>query len=219
MTTDFRILVVGAGGRAGRAVTAEARARGHQVTAVVRDLGRHRHLAADGVELVAGDVTDAGRMAELAPGHAAAVHAVSPFSGPEQGFAGLDPEFFVKAADALLGSGVPRPLFIGLAANLLDATGRPVMEDPSRFPAFILPFARAHTAGLDRLRAADPAPDWLMLTPPAGLDATLPRTGRYRTGGDTAPPDDVPFSYADLAVAVLDEAERPRHHRTRISVF
>ncbi|NEB80828.1 flavin reductase, partial [Streptomyces sp. SID14478] len=27
------------------------------------------------------------------------------------------------------------------------------------------------------------------------------------------------LSYADLAVAVVDEAERPRRHRTRVSVF
>ncbi|MEV1019042.1 hypothetical protein [Streptomyces sp. NPDC050264] len=147
------------------------------------------------------------------------MHAVSPFSGPERGFADPDPEFFVKAADALLGSGVPRLLFIGLFADLVDAVGRPVLEDPSRFPAHIVPFARAHTAGLERLRAARTAPDRLMLTPPAALDPGLPRTGRYRTGGDTVPPDDASLSYADPAVAVLDEAERPRHHRTRISAF
>ncbi|MEJ2853770.1 MULTISPECIES: hypothetical protein [unclassified Saccharothrix] len=43
------------------------------------------------------------------------------------------------------------------------------------------------------------------------------RTGRYRTGGGEAPGS--PLSYRDLAVAVVDEAVSPRHHRTRISVF
>ncbi|MFJ4711863.1 NAD(P)-dependent oxidoreductase [Streptomyces sp. NPDC088785] len=221
MTTDSSILIVGAAGRAGRAVTAEARARGHRVTAVVRDPDRHAAPAADpGVRLVAGDITDAARMAELAPGHRAAVHAVSPFSGPEQGFAGLDPDFFVKAADALLGSGVPRLLVIGLFADLLDGAGRPLLEDPARLPPPIVPFARAHTAGLARLRAApDSAADWLTLTPPAALDPALPRTGRYAFGGDHAPARDTPLSYADLAVAVLDESEHPTRHRTRVSVL
>ncbi len=96
------IVVLGAGGRAGRAVTAEALGRGHEVTAVVRDPARYPDLAAPGVSVVRGDVTDAGSVRETAGGAVAAVHAVSPFSGPEQGFDALDPGFFVKAADALL---------------------------------------------------------------------------------------------------------------------
>lgn len=213
------IVIFGAGGRAGRAVTAEARRRGHHVTAVVRDPGRYRDIEADGVSLTQGDVTDAGRVSSIVRGHDAAVHAVSPISGPEQGFADLDPEFFVKAADALIASGVSRLVAIGLFANLEDGDGRPVMDDPSVFPAEIRPFAVAHTAGLERLKARGTAADWLMLTPPAQLDRDAPRTGRYRIGGETAPPASAHLSYADLAVAVLDEIETPRHHRTRVSIF
>ncbi|MDN3353299.1 NAD(P)H-binding protein [Actinomadura sp. DC4] len=165
-----------------------------------------------------GDVTDGPGVAALVAGHEAAVHAVSPFTGPEQGFAGLDPAFFVRAADALLGARAPRLLLIGLFANLRDAGGRPVMDDPSVFPAEIRPFAVAHAAGLDRLRESESAADWLMLTPPARLEADGPRTGRYEIGDETARPS-AHLSYADLAVAVVDEIETPRHHRTRVSVF
>ncbi len=167
------------------------------------------------------DVTDAGAVASAARGHDAAVHAVTPFTGPEPGFADLDPEFFVKAADALLSglaeAGVSRLVVAGLFANLRDAGGRPVMEDPAAFPAGIRPFAAAHTAGLNRLRARGAALDWIMLTPPARLEPD-PRTGRYRLGGDTVPPSEH-LSHADLAVAMIDEIEAPRHHRTRVSVF
>ena len=215
-----QIVIFGAGGRAGRAVTAEARDRGHRVTAVVRDPGRYADLETGGVRLVRGDVTDPVGVASAAYGHDAAVHAVTPFTGPDQGFADLDPGFFVTAADALLdglaSAGVPRLLVVGLFANLLDATGRPVMDDPAAFPAGIRPFAAAHTAGLDRLRERDTVVDWLMLTPPARLEPG-PRTGRYRLGGDTVPPSDH-LSHADLAVAMIDEIETPRHHRTRVSV-
>ncbi|SDL84319.1 NAD(P)-dependent oxidoreductase [Nonomuraea jiangxiensis] len=218
-----RIVIFGAGGRAGRAVMAEARDRGHHVTAVVRDPGRHRDLAAEGVPVVRGDVTDAARIPSIVRGHEAVVHAVTPFSGPEQGFADLDPEFFVKAADALLHglaeSGVHRLLVVGLFANLQGPDGRPVMDDPAAFPPEIRPYAAAHTAGLDRLRARDSVVDWLMLTPPALLRLDSPRTGRYQVGGETAPPAPAQLSYADLAVAMIDEIETPRHHRTRISVF
>lgn len=217
------IVVFGAGGRAGRAVTAEARERGHRVTAAVRDPAKYRDLETDGVAVVGGDVTDVAAVRSIAPGHDAAVHAVSPFTGPEQGFAALDPHFFVKAADALVdglgAAGVPRLLVVGLFANLEDARGRPVMDDPSAFPPEIRPFAVAHTAGLERLRARDGVVDWLMLTPPALLDPAGPRTGRYRIGGETTPSAAAHLSYADLAVAVVDEIETPRHHGTRVSVF
>jgi uncharacterized protein len=217
------IVVFGAGGRAGRAVTAEARRRGHQVTAVVRDPERYGDLVAEGVAVTRGDVTDAVRVASIVRGHDAVVHAVTPFTGPERGFADLDPEFFVTAADNLVdgmaATGVPRLLVVGLFANLLGTGGRPLMDDPAVLPAEIRPFAAAHTAGLDRLRTRSPAVDWLMLTPPALLEADGPRTGRYQVGGDTAPPGSARLSYADLAVAMVDEIETPRHHRVRVSVF
>jgi hypothetical protein len=240
------IVVFGAGGRAGRAVTDEARGRGHRVTAVVRHPARYPELGADGVPVVRGDVTDPLSVAGIMGGQAAAVHAVSPFSGPEQGFDSLDPEFFVKAADALLaglaGAGVRRLVAVGLFANLLGADGRPVMDDPAVLPPEIRPFALAHTAGLRRLREAtegttgdggageggeredrtsegESGVDWVMLTPPARLEHGAARTGRYRLGGETAPDGAAHLSYADLAVAVLDEIETPTRHRTRASVF
>ncbi|MFJ2826021.1 NAD(P)-dependent oxidoreductase [Streptomyces sp. NPDC087263] len=252
------IVVFGAGGRAGRAVTDEARRRGHWVTAVVREPGRYPELGVDGVSVVRGDVTDPESVAGVVGGHAAAVHAVSPFSGPEQGFDSLDPEFFVRAADALLGglagARVRRLVAVGLFANLLGADGRAVMDDPEAFPAEIRPFALAHAEGLRRLRdaageekagregadrdgggrdsadreGADRAGgdregvadvDWVMLTPPARLEDGAPRTGRYRFGGESAPDGAAHLSYADLAVAVLDEIEAPTLHRTRVSVF
>jgi putative NADH-flavin reductase len=55
-----------------------------------------------------------------------------------------------------------------------------------------------------------------MLTPPMTFAADGPRTGRYRTGGDAAIGEQL--SYADFAVALLDEIEAPEHHRTRIAV-
>ncbi|MEV0846747.1 NAD(P)H-binding protein [Streptomyces sp. NPDC049954] len=218
------IVVFGAGGRAGRAVTREARRRGHRVTAVVRDPRKHTGIGTDGVRVLGGDITDPLAVATASEGQDAAVHAVSPFTGPEQGFADLDPEFFVKAAEALLRglteARVHRLLVVGLFATLKGPDGAPVLDDPALLPPPIRPFALAQQAGLDRLRAADTPVDWLVLTPPARLERDAPRTGRYRVGGDTAPdPATARLSYADLAVAVLDEFEAPRHHRTRISVY
>ncbi|MEV0645359.1 NAD(P)H-binding protein [Phytomonospora sp. NPDC050363] len=214
-----RIVVFGAGGRAGRAVTAEAVARGHEITAVVRDPARHAEFA-DGVEVVAGDVGDPASVASVTRGHDAAVNAVSPASDPEalKALGTLDAEVFSRAADALLATGVSRLIAIGLFANLLGADGRPIHDDPAAFPQELREFALAHTAGLERLRAqGEDGVDWLMLTPPPALDVAGPRTGAYRLGGEELPEGEG-LSYADLAVAVVDEIESPRHHRTRVSV-
>ncbi|MEU2225704.1 NAD(P)H-binding protein [Streptomyces sp. NPDC018347] len=66
------VALFGAGGRTGRAVTAEARARGYRVTAVVRDPARHPYLEAEGVTVVWGDVIDSGAVNRTASGHVGA---------------------------------------------------------------------------------------------------------------------------------------------------
>ncbi|BEL07993.1 NAD(P)-dependent oxidoreductase [Actinoplanes sichuanensis] len=213
------IVIFGAGGRAGRAVSAEAERRGIQVTSVVRDPAKHRLPG----RVVPGDILDAGSVAALVAGHDAAVNAVSPASDPEalKALGTLDGRFYITATDNLLdglaAAGVPRLVVIGLFANLVDADGEPLYDDPAVLPAEFRHFAVAHTAGLDRLRAADTRVDWLVLTPPAQLLPDAPRRGAYRSGGETG--GGVTLSYADLAVAVVDEIETPAHHRTRISVF
>jgi putative NADH-flavin reductase len=197
------IAIFGAGGRAGRAIAAEALSRGHTVIPVVREPARHPGLAG----AVRGDVTDPASVAAIVSGHDAAVNAVSPASGPEELAAlELDPAYFVKAAAALTGSGVPRIVAIGLFSNLTGAGGL-----PPEFQAF----ARAHTAGLERLRASDA--DWVMLTPPAELSLDRPRLGDYRLGGDDAVRGHL--SYADLAVAVVDQIEKPTLHGERAAIF
>lgn len=134
-----RIIVFGAGGRAGGAALAQARRRGHQVTAVVRDPGKYPGLAADGVAVDAGD-----------------------------------------------------------------------------FPAEWRAFALAHDAGTEVFRTSPPDLDWVVVTPPMRLDESAPN-GRYRVGGALLPGSDH-LSYADLAVALLDEVETPKHHREQIAV-
>jgi uncharacterized protein len=52
-----RIVIFGAGGRAGRTAVAEALTRGHDVTAVVRDVSRYQ--GPPDARVVAGDVLDA----------------------------------------------------------------------------------------------------------------------------------------------------------------
>ncbi|MET9269695.1 NAD(P)H-binding protein [Kribbella sp. NPDC003557] len=196
-----KILVIGAHGRAGRAAVEEARGRGHEVVGVARtaDAG-----------LVSGDVTDAGRIADLAAGYDAVIAAV--YDG------GSDPgEFFPRAARALVEglekAGVARLVWVGLASILPTADGTLLM-DTDGYPTEYRSFFLAHQAALDTFVAS--SLDWVSLAPTGDFNHADPsRSGSYRV----APADAQDLiSYADFAAALVDEADNPTHHRTALGV-
>lgn len=193
------VVVFGGTGRLGRLLGEELRERGASVTTV----GRGRAGAPD----VVADVEDPDAITQAAAGHRVAVSVLTPASEPEE-LARIDPErlrgWFVRVADGLVGSGVERLVVVGLASTLLDEQGRPLYEDPT-FPDGFRAFARAHQAGLDRLRETAGAVSWSVLTPPMQLDPDGPRTGLYRLAGEGVEPIVGSLSYADLAVAVADQ--------------
>ncbi len=213
-----KIVVYGAGGRAGRRVVTEATRRGHDVTAVVRQPAKHPELAGPAVTVVAGDVTDPGLVASTAAGHDAAISAVAGVD--------VDPQqLFPAAASALLSgltkAGVPRVVLIGIGTTLKGADGVPIYEAPG-FPAEGKAFSLGHAAALDVLRAADSEVDWLVVAPPpVFLDDEATHAGTYRFGGDIALVETAgaaPFSYADLAAAVVDQVEDPTRARALLAV-
>ena len=213
-----RIVVFGAGGKAGSRAVAEAASRGHQVTAVVRDPAKYADLASDSVTVVAGDVTDTASVASVAAGHDAVVQAAYQPDLPVD-------EYFASAATALLGglanAGVTRLVAVGIGTTLEVAPGV-LVHDTEGFPAEGKTFSLGHVAQLDVLKASASDVDWVVLAPPpAILDAEAERTGKYRSGGTSVLPTEEgapAFSYADLAVALIDEIENPKHHRTLVAV-
>ncbi|HEX8627882.1 MAG TPA: NAD(P)H-binding protein [Catenuloplanes sp.] len=204
-------MVFGAGGRVGRAAVSEARRRGHQVTAVVREPGKYGSLAGDGVRLMAGDVTDMDSVARAAEGHDAAISAVYDV--------GAEPdEFFTDAAralrDGLSGAGVGRLLVVGVASVLTSASGVALMDTPG-YPQGYRSFFLAHAAGAQVLRAEAGGLDWLIVSPAGDFDHEGVRNGSYRR----VPADAASrISHLDFAVALLDEIDIPKHHRTHLGV-
>ncbi|GAA4708799.1 NAD(P)-dependent oxidoreductase [Phytohabitans rumicis] len=182
---------------------------------MVRDPARHEDLRGPGVTVVTGDVTDAVAVAELAAGHRAAVNTAARMDVPAE-------EFFPAAARALteglLRAGVGRLVAVGVGSTLETAPGVAVHDAPD-FPAEYRDFSVGHAAQFAVLEAADPRLDWVLLVPPpVVLDDTAARTGRYRTGGAAVLPGAEAFSYADLAAALVDEIDTPRHHRALVAV-
>ncbi|WP_406312266.1 NAD(P)H-binding protein [Streptosporangium sp. NBC_01639] len=205
------IIVFGAGGRAGRAAVEEALRRGHRVTAVVRDPAGHGDLAADGVRIAAGDVTDATGVARLAEGHDAAVNAAADITAQAD-------VFFAGAARALLDgltqAGAGRLVSVGLASVLETAAGALLMDTPG-YPQEYRSFYLGHAAGNDVLGAATTSLDWLILSPSGDFRHDGVSTGRYRAAPAEA---DSRISYPDFAIALLDEIDTPEHHRTHLGV-
>ncbi|GAA3164111.1 NAD(P)-dependent oxidoreductase [Planomonospora alba] len=202
------VVVFGAGGRAGGQAVAEARRRGHRVTAVVRDPAGHSDLA--GMRMVAGDVTDETSVAHAAAGHDAAVSAAADLSVPPH-------EFFTASARALATglaqAGVRRLVVVGLASIMPGASGVPLMDEPG-YPGEYRAFHLGHAAGLAVLRGCDL--DWAYVAPAGDFDRAGTRTGRYRVADHADPASRI--TYADFAVALLDEIETPRHHRAAVSI-
>ncbi|MFD8209424.1 NAD(P)-dependent oxidoreductase [Streptomyces sp. NPDC059695] len=214
-STGGNIVIFGAGGRVGRAAVAEAVARGHRVTAVVRDPAAYRDLEGAGVALVRGDATDAASVAALAAGHDAAVNAAVRLDVPSV-------DFFTAAARAMVSglteAGVGRLLTLGIATTLETAPGVRLMDAPD-FPEAWRTFSQGHVAEFELLTAeAGAGLDWLMVVPGMDLNAEAARTGGYRTAVGTVIDGPGRIAHADLALALLDEIERPRHSRVQLAV-
>ena len=211
----MRIVVFGAGGRVGSRTVAEALARGHEVTAVVRDPDAH-DLHGDGLTVVAGDATDPASVAEAAGGPDLAISTVGSALGKT-------PETLPAAARALLEglsrAGVGRLIVLGGAGSLEVAPGVRVL-DTQDFLEECKPDALAQAESLDIYRSATTDVDWTYVSPAAALEPGQ-RTGEYRTGEDRLLIDDEgnsAISMEDFAVALLDEAESAEHVRRRFTV-
>jgi len=153
--------------------------------------------------MVLGDVIDSRSVSHIAAGHDAAVHAA----------AEMTPTFFRSATSALIdglgNAGVSRLIVLGLAANLSAGDGTIVRDAPG-FPDQFLDFARSHAAGTDQLDHAPEVLDWAVLSPSGDFDHDGTGSGRYRFG---APDLADRITYGDLAVAVIDQIDRPTIHR------
>ncbi len=214
-----RIALIGATGFVGSAILQELLRRGHTVTAISRH--PEKVPQAPALQAVAADVLDPAAVARAVAGHDAVISAFNPGWNEPRLY-----ELFLQGSLAITAgvkqAGVPRLLVVGGAASLYVAPGVQLIDTPDfaqQVPPNVIPGARAARDALTRLRG-ETALDWTFLSPPALL-APGERTGAYRVGGEEllmngAQPAGI--SVADLAVALVDELEQPRHARARFTV-
>lgn len=209
----MRIAVIGGTGYAGSHIVTEAASRGHEVTSIARSAPAD---PIEGVTQVQASILDAAALAEAVEGSDAVVFTV-PGRGPMNGKVRPAVADLLTRLDAGVRFGV-----IGGAGGSLVAPGGPRLIDGD-FPEAAKPEALEAIGVLEDLQAGDSARDWFFVHPAAGFGAWAPgeRTGHYRDGGDVLVSDADGNSFisgADLAVAVLDELEQPKHHRERFTV-
>jgi putative NADH-flavin reductase len=216
----MKIALIGASGFVGAKVLAEALERGHEVTAIVR---KPEALAAHPkVKAVKLDVADVEGLVQALKGHDAVVSAFNPGRGTpgdevyDQHVAGHK-----AVIAAVKRSGVKRYVAVGGAASLKTDEGVELLDSPS-FPKEFEPYK----GGIRGTRAQyymlkeEPELDWVFLAPSAMLQPGE-RTGSFRTGKDhlLVGTDGVSrISLEDYAMALVDELERPAHHRERFTV-
>ena len=205
-----KIAVVAANGRAAQKIISEAVERGLDVTAV----GRHEnntqaasYVQKDVFDLTKTDLQDFD----------AVVDAVGAW---ELTNLYVIPKAAAYLADLLKGTDT-RLLVVGGAGSLyVNPEHTSTLELQPDFPDAYKPVSATHGSALAILRAAKDV-NWTYVSPAADFQADGQKTGKYLLGGEEFMLNDRQqsvISYADYAVAMIDEIEKGSHIQQRISV-
>lgn len=211
------VLLIGATGFVGSAVLNELLERGHEVTAVVRNaakLPQNELLTA-----VEQDVSDVEAIAKLAEGKDAVISAYNPgWMNPE--IKKLITENYPKILEAAKKSGVERLIIVGGAGTLFCAPGLRVV-DSGVIPAEIMDGVRPLGNFYLNTLTNENDIDWVFFSPAGVLDEEGKKTGNYRLGKDDLIVDaegNSHISVQDYADALVNELEKPAHHKERFTI-
>ena len=193
----MKVAIIGANGKSGSNLVQEALKQGHDVTAIVRN----KEYKNGDVKIVYKDIFELSK-ADL-EGFDAVISAFAAWT-PET--FGLHKKVAKHLADALSGTKT-RLLVIGGAGTLyVDDKQTMVMDTPS-FPAEYMGVAKATAESFSELKGRTGVL-WTYVSPAGDYDANGARTGKYVLGGDNLilnSKNESYISYADLAIAIIDE--------------
>jgi uncharacterized protein len=209
-----RIAVIGGTGYAGSHLVKEAVDRGHTVVSIARSVPSERLAGATYLE---GSILDTVDLVRKLEGVEVVVSAVAP-RGDMLGK--------VRPALAELFAALPENVRVGViggAGGSLAAPDGPRLVDTDGFADEYKPEALEAIGVLEDLRSGTGGREWFYVHPAGGFGAWAPgeRTGSYRDGGDVVVVDESGESFIsgpDLAVAIVDEIEDPKHTGERFTV-
>ena len=211
------VLLIGATGFVGSAVLNELVERGHKVTAVVRNI--EKLAKNDLVNAVKEDVANVDAIAKLAEGKDAIISAYNPgWTNPD--IETLITENYPKILKAAKKSGVERLLIVGGAGTLFCAPGLRVVDSgaiPEEIMGGVRPLGDFY---LNTLMNENDI-DWVFFSPAGVFDQEGKKTGNYRLGKDDLIVDaegNSHISVQDYADAMVNELEKPAHHKERFTI-
>lgn len=208
----MKIAIIGASGKAGQEIVKEAGSRGHEVTAIVRDASK---VQGSGVPVIQKDVFKL--QAEDLQGFDAVVNAFAAPGGQEH----LHIEAGQVLIQALKGASSTRLIVVGGAGSLfVDPERTTRLYDTPQFPELYLATARSQGQNLADLQQSEGV-QWTFVSPSAFFDPAGKRTGQYTSGQDQLlvnSEGNSYISYADYAIAIVDELEQPKHQNRRFTV-
>lgn len=215
----MKIALIGASGFVGTAVLNEALDRGHEVTAIARHpekIGKK----SESLHLKEADAYDEQSIADAVAGHDIVISTFNPgWQNPNIH------DDFLRGAQAIQAgvrrSGVKRFLTVGGAGSLYVAPGMQLVDTP-QFPQEWKAGALAARDYLNILKKEQEL-DWTFLSPAIEMHQGTAgeRRGTYRTGDDEPVFDGDHrsiISVEDMAIAIIDEAEQPKHIKKRFTV-
>jgi uncharacterized protein len=207
----MHVAVYGATGNSGREIVKELLLRGHSVTGVARKIDALS--AQQGLTVKAGDLSNVDAIAAVIAGADAVVSAYAPPPDDTDALIAVTERQIAAVSKA----GAVRLLVVG-GAGLLEVSPGVTLIQSGYLPAEYLPIATSHEKALAVLRASKI--NWTYLSP-AAYFVPGERTGKFRLGTKELVADakgESRISFADYAIALVDEIEKPAHERGSFSV-
>ncbi|GAA0346319.1 NAD(P)-dependent oxidoreductase [Bowmanella denitrificans] len=209
----MKVALLGASGWIGSQLAIEAKARGHQVRALVRNPQR---LKAEVDEVQQFDLENPQNLAQAIGD--AEVLLVS-VGGRAAGKHQMVPATARLLLEQLPGTNIKRLLWVGGAGSLEVAPGVSLLSTEG-FPVAYQDEAQAQGEALAIFRSKPQALEWTYISPAADIFPGE-RLGEYRVGKDNLLTDEQGnsrISVQDYAKAMLDEVEQKRFANQRIGV-
>lgn len=215
----MKIALIGASGFVGTAILNEALSKGHHVTAIVRNPGNIK-IKNPNLTIVKADVMNEDEVEVAVKNHDVVISAYnSGWTNPN-----IYNEFIKGSQSIQQGvkkSGVKRLIVVGGAGSLYVAPDIQLVDTP-QFPAEWKQGALAARDYLNILKNEKNL-DWTYLSPAIEMHhgTSGERKSVYRTSLDSPVFDEKGrslISVEDIAVAIIDEAENPKHIRERFTV-
>jgi uncharacterized protein len=205
----MKVVLYGASGNSGQRILQELTSRGHQVTAVARDISKLPSTAI----AVKDDLSSVEAIASIIAGAGVVVSAYAPPQDNTDALVGVTE----REIAAVKKAGAARLIVVG-GAGLLEVAPGVTLIASGYLPEAYHPIAKSHEKALGILKASDI--NWTYFSP-AGYFEPGERTGKFRLGTTNLIANEKGesrISFEDYAVALVDEIETPAHERGQLSI-